>query len=167
MRVLRRKGLVFAILLAVVVPLTTAGCFGRFELTRKLYGFNRNLSSDRWIRWFGFLAMSIIPVYLVGGVIDLVLGNSLEFWGGQSPFASADPQTRYVYGAGGEWIAVTPVGPGEVSLVIPDASGTRSLRLAQESDSLVAYDADGRIVARVGDVYGAAAFLSRPAPAPR
>ena len=159
MRVLRSKGLVFAILLAVVVPLTTSGCFGRFQLTRKIYRFNWDLSSDRWVRWFGFLAMNFIPVYLVAGVVDLVFGNSLEFWGGRSPFASAEPETRYVYGPGGEWIAVTPVAPGVVSLVIHEASGTRSLRLVEQAGSLEAYDAEGRLLARVGDVKGAAAFL--------
>ena len=156
---LQGKGWVFAVLLAAVVPMTTAGCFGRFELTRKFYHFNRDISSDRWVRWFTFLAMAILPVYLAGGVIDVILSNSLEFWGGESPFAGGEGETRYALGPNGEVVAITPVEAGVLAIQVTDAAGTRSMRLVRESDSLAAYDERGQLLARVGERDGRAVLL--------
>lgn len=160
MSVLRSRGWVCAVLLAVVVPMTTVGCFGRFELTRKLYRFNRGISSDRWVRWFTFLVMAFFPVYFVGGLVDVILGNSVEFWGGQSPFAAVgDGETRYAFGPNGEVLAITSLEPGVLVLQVTDSGGTRSLRLVREADSLAAYDERGELLVRVGDRGGSAAFL--------
>lgn len=162
MRVLRTKGFVLVVLAAIFIPITTSGCFGRFQLTRKIYGFNRDLSSDRWVRWFGFLILNFIPVYLAAGVIDLVFGNSLEFWGGRSPFASSEPQTRYAYGPNGELISASVIELGVVELRVSDRHGTTHvLRVVRERDALAAYDESGRLVARVGDVGGVAGLLER------
>ena len=161
MRGLRSKGVAFAVLCLTVVPMTSAGCFGRFALTRKIYSFNRDLSQDRWVRWFGFLVMTVFPVYLAGGVVDLVFANSIEFWGGSNPFASAEPRTRHALGPNGEVISVAIVEPGtlEVRVLEPDGSA-HTLRVMRERDSLAAYDERGRLVARIGDVNGVPAILT-------
>jgi hypothetical protein len=159
MSALRSRGWVLGVLLAVVVPLTTSGCFGRFELTRKFYRFNRDISSDKWIRWFTFLVMAFVPVYLIGGLVDLILGNSLEFWGGQSPFAAGAGGTRYAFGPNGEVVAVTPLEPGVVLLQVTDADETRTLRVVREADSMAAYDEHGKLLARVGERGGVPVLL--------
>jgi len=147
-------------MLALFLPVTTAGCFGRFALTRKIYKFNRDLSHDRWIRWFGFILLNVIPFYLAGGVIDLVLGNSIEFWDGDNPFAAIDAPTRYAVGPNGEIVASTVVAPGVLELeVIEQGGAVHKLRIVREETALLAYDAEGLLLGRVGDVHGRAAVL--------
>lgn len=164
MRLLRSKGFVLAALIAIFVPATTVGCFGRFALTRKIYRFNRDLSHDRWIRWFGFLVMNFVPIYAAGGLIDLVFANSIEFWGGSNPFAMTKPRTRHALGPNGEQIRISLVQPGTLDLhVITPDGAVQSLRVIREADSIVAYDASGGFIARIGDVEGTAAVLE-PAP---
>ena len=160
MRVLRAKSLALAVLVAVCVPVTTSGCFGSFQLTRKIYEFNRDLSSDRWVRWFGFLAMSFFLVYPVAGIIDLAFANSIEFWGGSNPFAAIDGKTRYAYGPNGEIAAATLVAPGEIDVVLTSADGqVQHLRIVREPESLIAYDGEGQLLARIGDVDGVPTLL--------
>jgi hypothetical protein len=158
--VLRTKSLVLAILVAIFIPMTTAGCFGRFALTRKLYRFNRDLSHDRWVRWFGFLVMSIVPIYAAGMLLDLVLANSVEFWGGSNPFAAVEPRTRYAWGPDGEFVSATAIEPGVIELRVFEAHGeARVLQLVREAESLAAYDERGKLIARVGDRNGVATLL--------
>ena len=148
-------------MLGLFLPVTTAGCFGRFALTRKIYKFNRELSHDRWIRWFAFILLNVIPFYLAGGVIDLVFGNSIEFWEGDNPFAAIDAPTRYALGPHGELVASTVVAPGvlEIEVIEPEGAVHR-LRIVREESALVAYDGDGLRLGRVGDVNGRAALLA-------
>lgn len=162
MRVLRKKSLVLAVLLATVVPMTSAGCFGRFALTRKVYDFNRDLSHDKWIRWFGFLVLNVVLFYPVGLAIDLVFANSIEFWGGANPFAAGEPTTRYAVGPHGEIIAAVPVEPNVVEVTVTEAAGmTHVFRVVREPDAVAAYDQSGHLLARVGDVDGVPAVLQR------
>jgi hypothetical protein len=78
---------------AVVVTLTaasvlgTSGCFGSFNLTRKLYGFNKDVSKDKFVRELVFLGLNIVPIYAVAGFIDAVVANTVEFWTGENPIS--------------------------------------------------------------------------------
>lgn len=142
-----------AVALVALVPLASAGCFGRFELTRKVYRFNRDISPDKWVRWFTFLVTSI-PIYGAGLLIDLVFANSVEFWGGANPF-------RFAEGPNGEFASAFVRAPGVVDMTVVEADGTaHSFTLVRESRAIAAYDPSGRLLARVGDVDGASALLS-------
>lgn len=166
MRGLRDKRFVWALITALALPLTTSGCFGRFMLTRKVYRFNWDLSHDRWVRWFGFLVMVVFPIYGGAGLIDLVFGNSIEFWGGSSPFAAAEPRTRHALGPNGEQITATRVETDVILLTVTQPDGeSRSVRVVREPTALAAYDASGALLARVGDVNGAPGLLEEPEPA--
>ncbi len=68
---------------------TTTGCFGSFQLTRKLYTFNKNVSQDKWVQELVFLGLLIVPVYSLAGLADAVFANTVEFWTGTNPVASA------------------------------------------------------------------------------
>ena len=160
MRTLRAKSLVLAILMSVSVPLTTSGCFGGFTLSRKVYGFNATISKDKWVRWFTFLVFSILPIYLTTGLVDLIFSNTIEFWGGVSPFAAGEPRTRYAWGPDGELIASELVSPDVVEVRFTDRDGVlRRLRIERERESLAAYDEGGKLLARVGDAGGGPALL--------
>jgi len=138
-----------ALVLVALLP-AAGGCFGRFELTRKLYGFNQEVSDDRWVRWLVFLGMAVFPIYEWGILIDAVFGNSVEFWGGRNPLAAGEARTRYAVGPNGEQLRVSRTGPGRLVLEVTGPEGeTRSFAVVREGEALVARDAEGRTLARV------------------
>ncbi len=63
----------------------TSACFGSFNLTRKLWGWNKGVSSDKFVRELVFLGLNVVPVYSISGFIDVVITNSIEFWTGTNP----------------------------------------------------------------------------------
>lgn len=71
----------------------STGCFGSFQLTRKLYSFNKSVSPDKWVQELVFLGMNIVPVYSVVGLADALFANTVEFWTGTNPVASARTMT--------------------------------------------------------------------------
>ena len=71
--------------LTAVALAGTSGCFGSFNLTRKVYGFNKTASNDKFVRELLFLGLNIVPVYSVASLIDAVVINTIEFWSGTNP----------------------------------------------------------------------------------
>ena len=140
------------------LPMATTGCFGGFELTKKVYKFNQEINPDKWVQWCAFLVMGVFQVYSAAGVIDTVFANSVEFWTGENPI-TADA-TRTFRGENGELVSAT-FKPGGIVLVrVETADGTiHGVTLIRERASIVAVGADGRFLARVGDVNGEPAFL--------
>jgi len=69
-------------LLALQVGLT--GCFGRFALTRKVYGLNQSIN-DKWLRTIATFVLVVAPVYGACAFVDWALFNTIEFWGGRNP----------------------------------------------------------------------------------
>jgi hypothetical protein len=63
-------------------------CFGKFALVNKLYDFNNGLGgkdlAGRFIKTLVFWVMIIIPVYEIGGLIDIIILNLVEFWTGSN-----------------------------------------------------------------------------------
>lgn len=79
----KRLSSLFAVLLLGAVTVHSTGCFGSFALTHKLYGFNKGVSGNKFIRWLVFLGFVILPVYEVLLVADGLVLNSIEFWTGE------------------------------------------------------------------------------------
>ncbi len=137
--------------LFTLVPMLTSGCFGRFELTRKIYDFNQTVSPDKWTRWLVFLVMAVFP-YPVAVLVDAVFANSVEFWKGKNPI---NVSTHTFYGKDGELARVTFNTDRTVDIVSVDAQGTvEEFTIRREGDALAARNADGRLLARVTDVNG-------------
>jgi len=75
-----------AILTVTAAALVTAsGCFGSFNLTRKLWGWNKGVSDEKFVRELVFLGLNVVPVYSIAGFIDVIVTNSIEFWTGTNP----------------------------------------------------------------------------------
>jgi hypothetical protein len=72
--------------------LALSGCFGSFGATRALWSFNDDFG-NKWIKWLVFLGFSILPVYALFVLADVLVLNSLEFWTGSNPIKSADGRT--------------------------------------------------------------------------
>jgi len=63
----------------------SSGCFGSFNLTRKLWGWNKGVSDEKFVRELVFLGLNVVPVYSVAGFIDVIITNTIEFWTGKNP----------------------------------------------------------------------------------
>jgi hypothetical protein len=83
-------GLAAAMAVSVV---GVTGCYGSFNLTRKLYTWNGKLG-DKWINSLATFAMLVIPVYGVAGIVDYVVLNTVEFWTGSNPVTMAPGETE-------------------------------------------------------------------------
>lgn len=158
----RFRAAVLPLVVGGFLPLATAGCFGRFALTQKVYEFNREVDSSKWIQWLAFLVLNVVPVYPFAVVIDAVFANSVEFWTGANPVVgtAAGGETKVVRGPAGEVVRMTRLAPGVVDVSVAAPDGTvQQLTLVLEREALAAYDHDGTLVARVGDRDGAPALI--------
>jgi hypothetical protein len=100
-----RLGKVVALVLVVSVGVVfSAGCFGKFQLTRKVYDINKSVE-DKYLRSAVTWLLVIIPVYGLAGLLDFILFNVIEFWSGENPIVSG-PQTR-VYAKGDDRAVMT------------------------------------------------------------
>ena len=132
--------------LSAFLPLST-GCFGKFELLRKVYKFNQEVDEDKWIQEFVFLILAIFPIYGLASLLDVLLFNSVEFWTGESIITS--DTTRRVVGENGEIASATFHPDGTIDLLLIDADGNQSeLFFERGAEGLTAFDDQGRALAR-------------------
>jgi hypothetical protein len=148
------------VLLAGFIPVATSGCFGRFEALRMVYDFNEDIHEDKWVVWVSFLVLSIVPVYGIAVLADVIIFNSVEFWTGQNP---VDGSAETLHGPNGEVVTVRYREDGKIDYEIATLDGERHfLTLARSGNSVIALDEEGSLLARVGDLDGKPAFLTQP-----
>ncbi len=138
------------VVIAAFLSCTTAACFGKFELTRKIYRYNQKVSSDKWVRWLVFLVLAIIPIYGIGMLVDVLFANSVEFWSGSNPVAAGT--TKTVNGPDGSYARATKLENGSVLLEACDGRGSRYAYTAVPKNSgMELYTPEGRLVASIAD----------------
>jgi hypothetical protein len=71
--------------LALCAGLLAASCFGPFHAVRRVHAWNADVSDNKWGQELVFLVISIIPVYGIAALGDVLIFNSIEFWGGENP----------------------------------------------------------------------------------
>lgn len=99
----RRFGKVVALVLVVSVGVVfSAGCFGKFQLTRQLYEINKSVQ-DKYLR-SAVTWLFVIP-YGITGFLDFCVFNLIEFWSGANPIVTGS-QTR-VYEQGDDRVVMT------------------------------------------------------------
>lgn len=77
-----------ALLLSLtLVTVSVSSCYGKFALTRKIYTWNGSVSQNKFVQSIVMWGLMIIPVYSIGGLVDVVLLNTIEFWTGNNPMA--------------------------------------------------------------------------------
>ena len=131
---------IVAAVLIVVLMVSTVGCYGSFELTKKVYKWNGTLG-DKWLNEVAFLALNIIPVYGISVFIDAWILNSLEFWTGNNPMAANENSIEFT--KDGIALRVTTTDNGAV---VTDASGTVLARSIRTADGVTVYDGQGTMV---------------------
>jgi uncharacterized protein DUF3332 len=139
-----------AVVMVALVSVSTAGCFGRFAVTRRIYDWNEHVSGDKWIRSLVFVL--ILPIYGVVNLFDVFFANVVEFWSGHNPMASIPGTERWAYGPGGEAARMTLREDGAIDVVVT-APGhpARRFSLVREVNGVALLDASGVEIARAGD----------------
>jgi hypothetical protein len=109
-----RFGKGIALVLVAVVGALSAGCFGKFQLTRKLYDVNQSID-DKYVRsaatW-----IFVIP-YALTGILDFVVFNVIEFWSGENPVVSAPVTKVYAEGNGRTVLTLSRDGSATVAVI--------------------------------------------------
>ena len=151
---MRRSHTMLAGLLAVAM--LASGCYGPFNLTRRLYTWNSQVG-DKWEKELVFLLLVALPVYELTAFGDAVVFNSMEFWTGSNPVVppssmkkkSALPQTKRL--ARGDQAVLltytsTPAGAQLLIEQFRQGQGVGSFRLERRDGRTVGYDGDGRLL---------------------
>ena len=139
----------------LALGLFASGCYGPFNLTRRLYQWNGQVGTTKWEREFIFILLAGAPVYGLTVVGDAVVFNSMEFWTGKNPVEppsmkrSALPQTkRIARGSNEALLTYTPTAEGAQLLIEQFHRGqpAGSLRIQRRDGMTVGLDAEGKVL---------------------
>lgn len=136
-----------ALCLGLAATTTLQGCYGSFNLTKKVYKFNGSLGN----KWINSLFTFILggPVYGLTGFLDVVAFNLIEFWTGSNPVAAAQDHMDKTY-ADGTRVQAERLADGRLSVHVTAASGSeRSFVLTREADGISASTDKGAWIATV------------------
>jgi hypothetical protein len=111
-----RFGKGIALVLVAAVGTLSAGCFGKFQLTRKLYDINQGID-DKYVRSATTWVFVIVPVYGVVGLLDFVVFNVIEFWTGENPVVSATVTKVYARGNGKTVLTLSREGSATLAVI--------------------------------------------------
>ena len=89
-----------------------SSCIGSFGLFNKVLDWNQGATSSKFVNEIIFLVLSIIPVYEICAIADVLVLNTIEFWTGDNPVASNVGKTHNVMGSDGKMYAVTNLKDG-------------------------------------------------------
>ncbi len=97
------------------------GCYGSFNLTRRLYTWNGSLG-DRFVKSLVMWVMVIVPVYGLAGFADFAILNLVEFWTGKNPMAmkTGERDIRIVERDGQKYILTATTNRLDVALAQGD-----------------------------------------------
>jgi len=109
-----RFGKGIALVLAAAMGALTAGCSGKFQLTRKLYDINQSID-DQYIR--SVVTWLFILPYGITGILDFVVFNVIEFWSGENPVVSAPVTKVYAGGNGKTVLTLSREGSATVAVI--------------------------------------------------
>ena len=139
----------------LALGMALSGCYGPFNLTRRLYQWNGQVG-QKWEREFVFILLAWAPVYGLAVLGDGIVFNSMEFWTGSNPVdpptakgRSALPQTRHIARGNAEALltyANTPTGPQLMVQQFQNHQPLGTFRVEQRDGMTVGVDAEGRIV---------------------
>lgn len=88
----------------------TTSCIGSFGLFNKVLDWNKQATGNKFLNWLIFIVIS--PAYVLCGVADMIVINSIEFWSGTNPLAENIGKTENIMGSDGKLYAVTTLEDG-------------------------------------------------------
>jgi len=72
---------------ALTLSLFSSSCLGPDNAFNRLHYWNKNMSENKWGNEAMFVLLTIIPVYGFAYLGDILIFNSIEFWGGENPIS--------------------------------------------------------------------------------
>lgn len=111
-----RFGKGIALVLVAAVGGLSAGCFGKFQLTRKVYDMNKSID-DKYVRSAATWIFVIVPVYGIAAILDLIVFNVIEFWTGENPVAEGKVTKVYAQGNGKTVITLSRDGSATAAVI--------------------------------------------------
>ena len=111
-----RFGKGIALVLVAAVGALSAGCFGNFQLTRKVYDMNKSID-DKYVRSAATWIFVIVPVYGFAALLDLIVFNVIEFWTGENPVAAGPVTKVYAQGNGKTVLTLSRDGSATVAVI--------------------------------------------------
>jgi hypothetical protein len=89
--------IVSLVLIVLMVSVSMTGCYGKFQLTKKLYAWNGQVG-DKFVNSIVMWILYFVPVYGIAGFLDVAVLNVIEFWTGTNPVAlgPGDSETQVV-----------------------------------------------------------------------
>lgn len=98
------------VIMSALLVFTTIlqSCIGSFNLTKKVYEFNKSLG-NKWLEELVFIAFCVLPVYNIAVFVDVVVLNLIEFWTGSNPMSmnEGDVEIQYKKGIDGNSYKLT------------------------------------------------------------
>ncbi len=133
-------------LVVISMLLALGGCYGSFNLTKKVWKFNGELGG-KWVNELGFLVMNIVPVYGAAAFVDAVVLNTIEFWTGSNPLAdnaietikTEDGTAQVTFDRANKVVTIEKTVAGK---------GVMTYRIVRENGDLVVRDANNHILVR-------------------
>lgn len=98
------------ITLLLAGTLLVSSCIGSFGLFNKVLDWNKQATGNKFLNWLIFIVIS--PAYVLCGVADMIVINSIEFWSGTNPLAENIGKTENIMGSDGKLYAVTTLEDG-------------------------------------------------------
>ena len=105
-----------ALVLVAAVGALSAGCFGKFQLTRKVYDMNQSID-EKYVRSAATWVFVIVQVYTIAALLDLIVFNVIEFWSGENPVAEAKVTKVYAQGSGKTVLTLSRDGSATVAVI--------------------------------------------------
>lgn len=78
-------------LLAVASAALLCSCLGPNNMFRGLNSWNSRATDSRWWNELIYVGLWIVPVYELTFIGDVLIFNSLEFWGAENPIGEPKP----------------------------------------------------------------------------
>lgn len=136
------RWLTLAILTALLV--TAGGCYGSFNLVRKVHKFNGTLG-NKFVNEVGFIVMNIVPVYGVAAFVDAVVLNTIEFWTGKNP---SDASNDLVVPLNEQTALTLRSSDGTIQFTSRTDAGSIQYVIVKGDDGTTIKDVDGKVLAR-------------------
>lgn len=111
-----RFGKGIALVLVAAVGVFSTGCFGKFQLTRKVYEINQAID-EKYVRSAATWIFVIVQVYTVAALLDFIVFNVIEFWTGENPVAGAKVTKVYAQGNGRAVLTLSRDGTSTVAVI--------------------------------------------------
>ena len=80
-----------AIAAAILASTLSAGCLGPNHLHDNLRNWNATATDMNWLNEIIFLVLTIIPVYGICMFADVLIFNTVDYWGGENPIDAPGP----------------------------------------------------------------------------